>query len=98
VILGGYLMGFFNFILAPNANNWLNGLARVTSQPALAKFSLDDKKMLIFGLLLVLMMLLRPEGLLPSARRKAELHPEAEDIVVAEQETLYEVSETAGGK
>ena len=29
-------------------------------------------KFLIFGMLLVLMMLFRPEGLIPSARRKAE--------------------------
>jgi branched-chain amino acid transport system permease protein len=35
-------------------------------------------KFLIFGTLLVVMMLLRPEGLIPSARRKAEFH-EAEE-------------------
>ena len=35
-------------------------------------------KFLIFGILLVSMMLLRPEGIIPSARRKAELH-EAEE-------------------
>jgi len=33
-------------------------------------------KFLIFGTLLVIMMLLRPEGLIPSARRKAEFHDE----------------------
>jgi branched-chain amino acid transport system permease protein len=35
-------------------------------------------KFFIFGVLLVVMMLVRPEGLLPSARRKAELHDEGD--------------------
>jgi branched-chain amino acid transport system permease protein len=30
----------------------------------------------IFGAVLILMMRFRPEGLLPEARRKHELHPE----------------------
>lgn len=96
VIVGGFLMGSFNFFLAPNANNWLRGLAELTGMPFLA-FRLDDKKLLIFGLALVLMMVLRPEGLLPSARRKAELHPESEDIAAAERQTLYGTGDTAGG-
>ncbi len=35
-------------------------------------------KFLIFGILLVIMMLFRPEGLIPSARRKAEFHEDLE--------------------
>jgi branched-chain amino acid transport system permease protein len=96
VIAGGFLMGAFNFFLAPNANNWLRGLADKTGLHFLA-FRLDDKKLLIFGLSLVLMMVLRPEGLIPSARRKAELHPESEDIALAERQTLYGTGDTAGG-
>ena len=34
----------------------------------------DNVRMLIFGLALVAMMLFRPEGLLPSRRRKEEFH------------------------
>ncbi|MEN8097835.1 MAG: leucine/isoleucine/valine transporter permease subunit [Chloroflexota bacterium] len=37
---------------------------------------LDDYRMLVFGALLVLMMIVRPEGIWPSARRKMELHEE----------------------
>lgn len=96
VIAGGFLMGAFNFFLAPNANNWLASLANTTGLQFLA-FRLDDKKLLIFGLSLVLMMVLRPEGLIPSARRKAELHPESEDIAAAERQTLYGTRDTAGG-
>jgi branched-chain amino acid transport system permease protein len=35
----------------------------------------------IFGFLLVIMMVLRPQGLLPESRHKAELVGEDEDIV-----------------
>jgi branched-chain amino acid transport system permease protein len=97
VIAGGFLMGFFNFFLAPNANNWLGGFARVTNLDFLANLRLDDKKLFIFGLALVLMMVLRPEGLIPSARRKAELRPETEDQASAERQTLYGTSDTGVG-
>jgi branched-chain amino acid transport system permease protein len=43
-------------------------------------------KFLIFGLLLVVMMLFRPEGLIPSARRKAEFEEGGEESV------LYDVA------
>ena len=42
---------------------------------------------MIFGFLLVIMMVLRPQGLLPERRRKAELTGEVD----AGGETLYEV-------
>ena len=45
-----------------------------TSRGLLAEFA--EFKLLIYGTLLVMMMLLRPEGLLPSARRTQELHQE----------------------
>ncbi len=97
VILGGFLMGFFNFFLAPNANEWLRRFAGATNLDFLANVRLDDKKLFIFGLSLVLMMVLRPEGLIPSARRKAELHPETEDQANAERQTLYGTSDTGVG-
>jgi ABC-type branched-subunit amino acid transport system permease subunit len=39
---------------------------------------LDDYRMLVFGALLVVMMIVRPEGLWPSARRRMELHEQNE--------------------
>jgi branched-chain amino acid transport system permease protein len=90
-------MGFFNFFLAPNANNWLDRAASATHLTFLSHVDLADKKLLIFGLALVLMMRLRPEGLVPSARRKEELRPETADIAGAERQTLYGASDNAGG-
>jgi branched-chain amino acid transport system permease protein len=48
-------------------------------------------KFLIFGLLLVIMMLLRPEGILPSARRRAELHEVEEEGPETTFGDLYDV-------
>ena len=39
-------------------------------------------KFLIFGVLLVIMMLFRPEGLIPSARRKAEFEEGGQEAVL----------------
>jgi branched-chain amino acid transport system permease protein len=44
-----------------------------------------EYRLLIYGVVLVAMMLLRPEGLLPSRARRAELHERADD-----DEELYE--------
>ena len=42
-------------------------------------------RLLIYGVVLVVMMLLRPEGLLPSRTRRAELHERFDD-----DEVIYE--------
>jgi branched-chain amino acid transport system permease protein len=47
-------------------------------------------KFLIFGILLVSMMLFRPEGLIPSARRKAEFHEAEEEPPGAVSGAMYE--------
>jgi branched-chain amino acid transport system permease protein len=46
----------------------------------LAKINFLDYQFLLFGVALVLMMLLRPEGLFPSQRRRRELHI-AEELI-----------------
>jgi branched-chain amino acid transport system permease protein len=53
--------------------------------PALKDFlavSVDpiQMRLFLFGLTLVIMMIIRPEGLVPSAERQAELHSDAEEI------------------
>ena len=39
----------------------------------------QDKRLLLFGIALILMMRFRPEGIVPSRRRQAELHAEHEE-------------------
>jgi branched-chain amino acid transport system permease protein len=75
VIGGGLLFGIFNFIFVDRVTAWLKSVSEVTHVPFLA-IDLSDKKLFIFGLLLVVMMLWKPEGLFPAAERAAEFHPD----------------------
>ena len=59
----------------------------------LAIVDLNNSKLMLFGLALVLMMLLRPEGIFPSAQRKAELRgakPATATTVAGVQESLHD--------
>lgn len=44
--------------------------------------SVNEYRIVAYGALLVVMMILRPEGLLPSARRQRELHSEEETVEI----------------
>jgi branched-chain amino acid transport system permease protein len=50
----------------------IGAFALIALPDILRQFS--DYRMLLFGLLLVIMMIVRPEGFIPSRRRKMELH------------------------
>jgi branched-chain amino acid transport system permease protein len=50
----------------------------------------SEYRLLLFGLLLVLMMRFRPEGLVASRRRKLEFHEEDEELAVAIESDLVE--------
>jgi len=41
-------------------------------------------RFLLFGLTLVIMMAVRPEGMIPNAQVRAELHPDDEPVIEAE--------------
>ena len=84
VLAGGLLFGIFNFIFVDRVTSWLKSLSTATGVPLLA-IDLSDKKLFIFGLLLVVMMLWKPEGLFPKAERKAELHPDENQDMSTEQ-------------
>jgi branched-chain amino acid transport system permease protein len=49
-----------------------------------------DYRLLLFGLLLIIMMRFRPEGLVANQRRQLEFHEEDEDLVERVQEELEE--------
>jgi branched-chain amino acid transport system permease protein len=79
VVLGAVVLSFANTYLIPDVLN------NVPSKIGL-NFDLTELSFGIFGFLLVIMMVLRPEGLLPERRRKLEL---TEGVGTGE-ETLYE--------
>ena len=93
VLFGGLLMGAFNFIWVESAAVWVRNLATALNQPWLASIDLANSKLMLFGLALVLMMLLRPEGIFPSAQRKAELKgikPDSAVDVEGVEESLFD--------
>ena len=89
VMLGALVLEYLNFKGLEKIGDGINnGIDLVGIDQTV---DIPRYKTLIFGLLLVSMMLLRPEGLIPSARRKAELH-EAEDFPEPDvYDDLYDV-------
>jgi branched-chain amino acid transport system permease protein len=80
VVLGAVALSFINSYFIPDVFN------SVPSKIGL-DFDLTQLSFGIFGFLIVLVMVLRPEGLLPERRRKLELT----EGVGADEEQLYEV-------
>jgi branched-chain amino acid transport system permease protein len=67
VVAGGVLVSFIDRYLIPDV------LDDVPSKLGL-DFRMSDLNFAIFGFLLVLVMVMKPEGLFPEGRRKIELH------------------------
>jgi len=86
VIAGGLMLGFVDRILFDWINGFVHGLGSAIGNEDLRLMDVSRSRQLIFGVALVAMMLLRPEGLFPSARVRAELHAAEEDEVALEQE------------
>jgi len=86
VIAGGLMLGFVDRILFDWINGFVHGLGSAIGNQDLAIMDVSRSRQLIFGVALVVMMLVRPEGLFPSARVRAELHAAEEDEGAVEQE------------
>jgi branched-chain amino acid transport system permease protein len=87
VIVGGLIIMTADRLFLPALKDFLKGLMDHTILPGLAsnpglQAAIAQNadpilyRFLLFGLTLVIMMAVRPEGLIPSAQRRAELHPE----------------------
>jgi ABC-type branched-subunit amino acid transport system permease subunit len=83
VILGAVIVYSLNQLIlaqldsiATNSGSFLYSFKQLF--PA---FNFTDIRNLLFGLLLISIMIFRPEGLLPSARRRRELHQKTEDNI-----------------
>ena len=66
VILGSIVISSLDRFILPQLTNFLHGVH--------INVDLTNSRFMIYGVILVMMMLFRPEGLLPSRRRSAELH------------------------
>jgi branched-chain amino acid transport system permease protein len=84
VVLGAVVLTYINYNLLPDTLNGLPGKIGLN-------FQLTDAQFAIFGALLVIMMVLRPEGLLPERRRQLELEEGigAGDAIAHEMEAVH---------
>ncbi len=86
-VVGGLLLGYVNYWLLPNVLNSLPSKLGLN-------FGLYEVQFGVYGFMLVLVMIVRPQGLLPERRRKLELTGQ----VAAEDAQLAEVSGSAGAQ
>jgi branched-chain amino acid transport system permease protein len=82
VVVGSLILSALERFILPQGTNFLHGLH--------VNVDLTNSRFLIYGAILVLMMLFRPEGLIPSRERKAELHAgDADATAAAQEQELY---------
>jgi len=88
VIVGALIIYALQSYVLVQLPGWLNSLQSSINLPFLQGVDLgsyaQDSKYLIFGIILVGIMLLRPQGLIPSAQRKVELELGTQDEAVAD--------------
>jgi branched-chain amino acid transport system permease protein len=86
VIVGATVVYSINLLIL----NQLDTIAKdpgnilYTIQHTLPNFTFGNIRYLLFGIILICIMIFRPEGLIPSARRRRELH----QTVAAEEEPV----------
>jgi branched-chain amino acid transport system permease protein len=79
VVIGAFALLYVDRTLLPwlgdnIVNDPMHNLGVSTGQQILADFKLTTYNYLLFGIVLVIMMIRRPEGLFPDAGAKAEMH------------------------
>jgi branched-chain amino acid transport system permease protein len=79
VILGAIVLQGVNFYLLPQANEWVHSIGESVGSQALSTVDLPRYNFFLFGIILVVMMLLRPEGIIPNRQRAEELHGDGGD-------------------
>ena len=83
VIVGAITLSMINRFLLPQLNGVPDSIG--------LNFDVTSINFGIFGFLLLAMMVLRPEGLIPSRRRKLELHIDDDTAMLVDEPQLYEV-------
>jgi branched-chain amino acid transport system permease protein len=98
VILGAIIMSYLNLAWIVDISDRINSIgASLQSAPGpigalgtwMHNLNLQTATPLIFGILLLAMMLLRPQGLWPSRTRAEELQPKTSAILAEENVELY---------
>ncbi len=80
VVLGAFSLQLLQSWFLPDLTQWLHGLGRAIDNEYLQTIDLARGIELIFGVILVLMMLFRRDGLIPAQRRQAALTFDAQNV------------------
>jgi branched-chain amino acid transport system permease protein len=83
VVVGAVLVSFVIFWVLPELQGWMGTVGQNTGLTSLGTIQYSDYKFIVYGLILIGIMLLRPSGLLPSRARKVELETGAESEPLA---------------
>ena len=81
--VGGLLISFIIFWILPHAQEWSTTLGNTTGFTALSTVDYSKYVYIVYGIILVGIMLLRPAGLIPSRARKVELQAGGESESLA---------------
>jgi branched-chain amino acid transport system permease protein len=79
VVIGGMLLQLFDRVILTQTTVFARYVGRTFSIAPLTTVDLSLWRWFFFGLAMVVIMVLRPEGLFPSAARRAELHAAEEE-------------------
>ena len=83
VIVGSFALTFVIFWVLQNLSSWSATVGQTLSVPALSNIDFSQYTYIVYGITLILMMLLRPGGLIPSRARQIELQTGAEEESLA---------------
>jgi branched-chain amino acid transport system permease protein len=81
-VAGAVLLSVLQFWFLQSLTNWIHAFGNLTGLDFLVKLDLVQSIDLIFGIILVVMMLFRREGLIPAVRRSPNLNFDAQHAVV----------------
>jgi len=88
VVLAALFVAFLQSVILQDLTQWVHTLGRLVGSPFLQRVELITSLELIFGLILVLMMIFRREGLWPAVRRVSALTLEQQTAAPARESTV----------
>jgi ABC-type branched-subunit amino acid transport system permease subunit len=94
VIIGGLIIMSADRLFLPQISSFIQDLSGTTRQPIFNALDITQYRIALFGLVLVIMMQVRPEGLVPNMRRKLELTGDAENVQ-RENSSVYDAERDA---
>ncbi len=84
VVIGGMLIQLFDRVVLTQTTLIARSVGQTFNIAQLATIDLGLWRWFFFGLAIVIVMVIKPEGLFPSAARRAELHVEADETEVSD--------------